>query len=201
MQPRYKKFVDYGVSGIFLLTLAVAVGTGIGNNGRPLPQRQPDGAGMTATKVVAKESGKREVWFRVVRMVDGDTFVVVIDGKEEKIRLIGIDTPEVVDPRKPVQCFGKEASRRARELLGNAYVRLEADSTQGDRDKYGRLLRYAFLEDNMFFNENMIKEGYAHEYTYHVPYTYQKRFKAAQAYARKNKKGLWADGVCGDNLR
>lgn len=187
------------MSGLFLLMVAVAAGTGMGNNGRTQSQQRSDRSVLPATKVVANKNGTQETWFRIIRVVDGDTFVVNVDGKDEKVRLIGIDTPEVVDPRKPVQCFGREASDKAKEMLHDVYVHLEADPTQSNHDKYDRLLRYAFLENGTFFNEYMVKEGYAHEYTYQIPYKYQKRFKTAQTYARENKKGLWADGICGKN--
>jgi micrococcal nuclease len=124
---------------------------------------------------------------------------VVMGGKNVKIRLIGLDTPETVDPRKPVQCFGKEASAKAKELLTVKSVRVEKDPSQGEFDKYGRLLAYIYLPDGTLFNKYMISEGYGHEYTYNLPYKYQKEFKAAQAQARTGKKGLWADGACGGN--
>ena len=136
------------------------------------------------------------IFYKVTSVVDGDTIKVSIDGKIESIRLIGIDTPETVDPRKPVQCFGLEASNKAKEVLTNKKVLLESDSTQDDRDKYNRLLRYVFLEDGSNFNKMMIAEGYAHEYTYNSPYKYQAEFKQAEKEARENKKGLWADNVC-----
>lgn len=151
-----------------------------------------------------------EGFSRVVRVVDGDTFVVEMGVPASatssgvarpKIRLIGLDTPEVVDPRKPVQCFGREASAKAKEILEGQALRLESDPTQGDRDKYGRLLRYAFLRDGTLFNKLMIEEGYGHEYTYNIPYKYQKEFKDAQESAREAKKGLWADGVCEQKAR
>ncbi|MBI2613319.1 MAG: thermonuclease family protein [Candidatus Levybacteria bacterium] len=132
----------------------------------------------------------------VTKVIDGDTIQVDIYGKNETLRLIGIDTPETVDPRKPVQCFGKEASAKAKSLLSNKSVRLEADPTQGERDKYQRLLRYVFLEDGTNFNKLMISEGYAHEYTYNTPYKYQLEFKQAQKDAEMNKLGLWADNAC-----
>ena len=100
--------------------------------------------------------------FKVTRVVDGDTIKVVINNKEESVRLIGIDAPETVDPRKPVQCFGNEASDRAKLILTNQLVRLESDVTQGNRDKYGRLLRFVFLQDGTNFNKLMVSEGYAH---------------------------------------
>lgn len=134
--------------------------------------------------------------YAVSSVIDGDTIQVVIDGKKETLRLIGIDTPETVDPRKPVQCFGKEASAKAKSLLSGKSVRLEADPTQGERDKYQRLLRYVFLEDGTNFNKLMISEGYAYEYTYNTPYKYQSEFKQAQKEAEASKFGLWADNAC-----
>jgi len=134
--------------------------------------------------------------YTVSSVIDGDTIQVVIDNKKEAIRLIGIDSPETVDPRKPVQCFGKEASAKAKSLLSGKSVRLESDPTQGERDKYQRLLRYVFLEDGTNFNKLMISEGYAHEYTYNIPYKYQSEFKQAQKDAEENKRGLWADNAC-----
>jgi len=134
--------------------------------------------------------------FLVSSVVDGDTVKVNIGGTVETLRLIGIDTPETVDPRKPVQCFGVEASNKAKELLTGKSVRLEADSTQGERDIYGRLLRYVFLGDGRNFNKLMIEQGYAYEYTYNTPYKYQTEFKQAESYARTNKLGLWADDTC-----
>src|SRR3989304_444673 len=77
----------------------------------------------------------------VVKVVDGDTIDVQIGEKIERVRMIGVDTPETVDSRKTAQCFGKEASNKTKEMLGGKNVRLESDSTQDDRDKYGRLLR------------------------------------------------------------
>lgn len=134
--------------------------------------------------------------FSVTNVIDGDTIKVNINGTVETLRLIGIDTPEVVDPRKPVQCFGVESSNKAKELLSGKSVRLEADSTQGERDVYGRLLRYVFLSNGTNFNKLMIEQGYAFEYTYNLPYKYQTEFKKAEIYARENKLGLWADDTC-----
>ena len=134
--------------------------------------------------------------YKVVKVVDGDTLDVSINGKTEAIRLIGINTPETVDPRKPVECFGKEASNKAKELLAGKTVGLQNDPTQGERDKYGRLLRYVTLADGTSFNKLMISQGYAYEYTYNKPYKYQAEYKQAQKTASANKKGLWADTTC-----
>jgi micrococcal nuclease len=137
--------------------------------------------------------------YRVLKVVDGDTLDVEIDGASQRLRLIGIDTPETVDPRKAVQCFGKEASNKAKELLENNFVTLESDETQGEKDKYGRLLRYVFLPDGTNFNLFMIEEGYAHEYTYSTRYKYQDEFRQAEVNARNNNKGLWSPTTCSGN--
>ncbi len=134
--------------------------------------------------------------YKVTKVVDGDTIAVDISGKVETLRLIGINTPETVDPRKPVECFGKEASNKAKEILTGKNVKLEAESTQGERDKYNRLLRYVFLDDGTNFNKLMISEGYAYEYTYDIPYKYQTEFKQAEKEAREAQRGLWAQGIC-----
>lgn len=137
--------------------------------------------------------------YKVVKVIDGDTIAVEIDNKTETVRLIGINTPETVDPRKPVECFGKEASNKAKGILTGKNVKLETDISSGERDKYGRLLRYVFLEDGANFNKLMISEGYAYEYTYNAPYKYQDEFKKAEQEAKEAKKELWADGICMEN--
>lgn len=137
-------------------------------------------------------------YYIVEKVVDGDTIKVKMDGELKTIRLIGLDTPEVVDPRKTVECFGQEASNKAKEILNGQKVKLEIDNSQGDQDKYGRLLRYVYLEDNTFFNKWMIENGYGHEYTYEIPYAYQSEFQEAENFARENKLGLWSDDACQD---
>lgn len=148
------------------------------------------------TAVLGDQTVSASVSAQVVRVVDGDTVRVLINGEEKTIRLIGMNTPETVDPRREVQCFGKEASNKARELLSDQIVYLESDVSQGDTDKYQRLLRYVWLPDGSNFNKLMIAEGYAYEYTYDLPYRYQKEFKDAQSEAQKVKRGLWADATC-----
>ena len=134
---------------------------------------------------------------QVIKVVDGDTLTISIGGKNETIRIIGINTPEIVDPRKPVECFGQKASDKAKEQLNGKTVQLEADATQGELDKYNRLLRFVWLENGMVdFGAMMIQDGYAYEYTYNTPYTYQTKYKELQKEAEQNKKGLWADNAC-----
>lgn len=138
--------------------------------------------------------------YLVTKVIDGDTINVLINGKSETLRLIGVDTPETVDPRKPIQCFGKEASDKARSLLLGKNVLLESDPTQGERDRYQRLLRYVFLENGENFNLIMIRDGFAHEYTYNTPYKYQAEFVAAEKFAQENNLGLWSPNACDSSL-
>lgn len=173
--------------GLIVLFLALAA-----KDGLPAKPATKDSLG-NATQTPAN---LRADLLPVVRIVDGDTIVVLVNGVSEKIRLIGVDTPETVDPRKPVQCFGEEASTFMTTLLSNKQVRLENDPSQGDRDKYGRLLRYVFLADNTLVNKKLIEDGYGHEYTYRLPYQYQLDFKNAEKTARESQKGLWKPSVC-----
>lgn len=169
---------------------AVLVGVFVFLNNSGLKQDKVIKPSPTSNQVSAtKEQAE------VLRVIDGDTIEVLINNKKETVRLIGIDAPEVVDSRKTIECFGKEASDKAKEILDGKTVTLESDPTQGDRDKYGRLLRYVFIDD-LNFNKLMISEGFAHEYTYQSnPYEYQLEFKSAQKLARENKVGLWSDVV------
>jgi micrococcal nuclease len=132
----------------------------------------------------------------VVDVVDGDTIKATVNGRTETIRLIGLDTPETKDPRGPVQCYGPEATARAHQLLDGKTVKVEQDSTQGQRDVYGRLLAYVWLPDDRMFEEVMISEGFGREYTYDRPYRYQPQLKAAQENAQSSVQGLWAAATC-----
>ena len=133
---------------------------------------------------------RQELLFRVIKVIDGDT-IKLENG--EVVRYIGIDTPETVHPSKPVQCFGREASNKNKELVEGKLVRLEKDIT--DRDKYGRLLRYVWVGD-LFVNDYLVRQGYAYVYTYPPDVKYSEQFVQAQQEARENNRGLWA--VCLD---
>ena len=147
-----------------------------------------------ASPVVNTEEG---VYHPVIKVIDGDTITIEINGANETLRLIGINTPETVDPRRGVECFGKEASAYAKAKLAGQRVRIEQDTSQDARDKYGRMLAYVFLADGTNWNAHMIRAGYAYEYTYKLPYQYQREFKDAELMAREGELGLWASGVCG----
>lgn len=142
-------------------------------------------------------ASNNNTYYKVIKVVDGDTVTVEIDGQKETLRLIGIDTPETVHPSKPIQCFGLEASNKAKEILDGQEVALEADETQSERDKYDRLLRYIILKDGTNFNKLMIEQGYAHEYTYNSnPYKYQSEFQQAEKEAQEKELGLWSSKTC-----
>lgn len=130
---------------------------------------------------------------KVLRVVDGDT--IEIEGNV-KLRYIGIDTPETKHPTKGVQCFGKEASNKNKDLVEGKMIRMEKDIS--DTDRYGRLLRYVWLVDDsattsagLFVNDYLVREGYAHASTFPPDVAYSKQFVEAQQEARENSRGLW----------
>lgn len=159
------------------LTLAIFAVAACGKN--PLPA--PKSAAPTGDAAVP-----------VVRVVDGDTIVVRLSGRNERVRLIGIDTPESVKPNTPVQCFALEASARTKALLpAGAPVKLVRDVEL--RDRYGRLLAYVYrATDNLFVNLSLATEGYAVAYTYPPNVAHADEFVAAAAEARDAGRGLWS---------
>ena len=163
-------------------------------DGTPSPGAPPAEDAPTATAPPAvtgspTSSGLHQAL--VVRVVDGDTIDVLIGGETMRLRYIGIDTPETVDPRRPVGCFGKEASARNRELVDGQTVGLEKDVSETDR--YGRLLRYVWLDGRMV-NARLVEEGYATAATFPPDVRHQEQFATLQAEARDQKRGLW--GAC-----
>jgi micrococcal nuclease len=119
-------------------------------------------------------------------VVDGDT-VKLSNGKT--LRYIGVDTPETVDPRRAVGCFGTEASTYNRLLTIGKTVYLEKDVS--DTDRYGRLLRYVYLQSGEMVNEMLIREGYAHASAYPPDVKYQDTFEKLETEAREKNAGLW----------
>lgn len=138
--------------------------------------------------------------YPVVSVTDGDTIKIQRDGAKETLRLIGLDSPETKDPRKPVQCFGVEATAHAKDLLDGTSVWLTTDPTQDAVDRYGRTLAYVWMADGRLFDWVMIDDGFAHEYTYDLPYEYQDAFKAAERRAREAGRGLWSAATCAGNV-
>ncbi|MBU4017503.1 thermonuclease family protein [Patescibacteria group bacterium] len=208
-----RKYVTIPIAIIILITLHFGSVSGINsvNTSKNVVRQQEaaksDVAGVqaiqpTVTVILTEEStltSDKRQQVTLVKVIDGDTIAVLINGKNETIRVIGIDTPEVVDPRKTVECFGKEASETARKYFEDSGKKLwlEADATQGDGDKYQRLLRYVFVDGgSVDFGKMMIESGLAFEYTYNTSYKYQQAYKQAEKEAREAKKGLWADDAC-----
>lgn len=149
---------------------------------------KPQEAGQSA--VVQGIQGEQAF---VTKVVDGDTINVRINNDDRTVRFIGIDTPETKDPRRPVGCFGKEASSETKNLLEDQAVILQKDVT--DRDKYDRLLRYVYLPLSdgrlLFVNDYLVREGFAKVYTYPPDVKFNEQFLEAQKQARANNKGLW----------
>lgn len=128
---------------------------------------------------------------QVVRVIDGDTIDVNIGGKIYRVRYIGVDTPETVDPSQPVQCFGREASAFNKQLVEGKAVRLEKDISE--TDKYGRLLRYVYVGD-LFVNAELLRQGFAQVVTYPPDVKYVDVYLQLQREAREANRGLW--GAC-----
>lgn len=126
-----------------------------------------------------------QTWRTCVRVVDGDT--IVLDGNET-VRLIGVDTPETKDPRKPVEAFGQEAYEFTKALVEGKRVRLEYD--QDRTDKYRRTLAYVYLDDGTFLNAQIVLQGYGHAYTA-FPFKYMENFRNCEQMARERGLGLW----------
>ena len=125
----------------------------------------------------------------MVSVADGDTITVSVDGVNERVRLIGVDAPEL---RNPPECFGRESADRAAELVTASSVGLLADPSQENRDRYGRLLRYVVLPDGTIMNGVLIREGYAREHTYDGPYRHQQEFRDDQQVAMAAGTGVWS---------
>ena len=127
---------------------------------------------------------------RVVRVVDGDTIIVSLDGQERRLRYIGIDCPELAHSGKPREWMAREASEANERLVGGRIVYLEKDVSETDR--YGRLLRYVWVGDRMV-NAELVRLGYAHAITYPPDVKHQDLLRAAQREAREAKRGLWGE--------
>lgn len=126
---------------------------------------------------------------KVVKVTDGDT-VQLSDGR--KLRYIGVDTPETVDPRRGIGCYGKQASEKNRELVLGKEIIIEKDIS--DTDKFGRLLRYVYV-DGIMINQLLISEGFGKAKSYPPDIKYQEQFREAEKLAREQRRGLWGE-IC-----
>ena len=155
--------------------------------------RAGPGAGTTA----GSGHGAVTANARVVRVVDGDTIVADVGGQEERVRLVGIDTPESVKPNSPVECYGHEASDHTKQLLpARTPIRLVRDVEA--RDQYGRLLAYVYRSsDGLFVNMAMVSDGYANQYTFKPNVAHFDEFRRAVSAARSAGIGVWS--ACRDD--
>ncbi|KKQ73708.1 MAG: WD40 domain protein beta Propeller [Candidatus Woesebacteria bacterium GW2011_GWB1_38_5b] len=187
-----KKFLAFG-GGLTLLFFILSIATVpsssktslTSSSSTPVSEIKPT---VASQEVLSPTPGPKRsgVLVKVVNVVDGDTIKIETG---ETVRYIGIDTPEVVHPSKPIQCYGKEASQKNQELVEGKIVELERDISE--KDKYGRLLRYIWI-DNILVNEYLVREGYAQSSSYPPDIKYQDRFVEAQRLAREEQKGLWS---------
>lgn len=159
---------------------------------------QPTSINISPSPSPANESQpQKNFGILVTKVIDGDTIEIETG---EKVRLLGVDTPETVDPRRPVECFGKEASNKLKELIEGKSVILEKDISE--TDKYNRLLRFIYLpldpstgsRQLLFVNDYMIREGFAKTLTIPPDVKFAEKFLQAQIEARVNSRGLW--GSC-----
>jgi len=142
---------------------------------------------FTFSRIAHKTPDVKGKKYFVKRVIDGDTIVL---SNNERVRYIGINTPEVSHPKKPVEWMGREATAFNKKLVEHKYVRLEYDVDL--RDKYGRLLAYVFV-DNTHVNAELVRMGYAQVYTVPPNVKYTDLFLSIQREARQAKKGLWSE--------
>lgn len=176
------------LAGIIVLII------GLANNLNPKEQpSSPDNQVLSATNAPEVLNQPSED-AQVKRVVDGDTIDVEINGQEKKVRYIGIDTPETVDPRRPVGCFGKEASNENKKLVEGKQVMLTKDVS--DTDKFGRLLRFVYIKQEdgslIFVNDYLVRQGFARASTYPPDVKFAEQFGLAEKEARENNRGLWS---------
>jgi micrococcal nuclease len=150
-------------------------------------------SGASPARLASPDGTKRHLdeAARVVSVQDGDTITVKTSGRTEKVRLVGIDTPELDDQRPEYREAAKAARDYARELLVAEAVTLERDTRQGDRDKYGRLLRYVILDDKRNVNEELVCKGYARVYD-RLSFALKPQFKECESDAKERRLGVWS---------
>lgn len=194
---KIKKIIALSLGAVFCATLPLSTVNAKKSTANSKPTR------IEHNVKKSTNSGFEEA--KVVKVVDGDTIEVSLRGKNYKIRMVGVDTPETVHPKKPVQFYGKEASNYTKSQLTNKTVFLQKDVT--DNDKYGRLLRYVWLSKpssnnpskqeviSKMYNAQLVKNGYAHVYTYPPDVRYIPVFRELEENARKNNIGLWNEDL------
>lgn len=148
----------------------------------------------------ADEQALTSTGYTVSSVLDGDTLRIKYQGKTQSVRLLGVDAPESTKTRyKHLECFGSEAKNYLKSLVDKKKITFQFDPSQDQKDLYDRLLAYVYLDENLI-NQTMIEDGYAKEYTYKIPYTYQSQFQQAEQSAQEQMLGLWNKQTCGVSL-
>lgn len=149
------------------------------------------GAGVAATASLSTVVPKHAVRVLVTDVIDGDTLVVRMNGRSEKVRLKGVDTPETVHPHKPVQPWGKAASHFSKDQLGHKHVWIETAKGGAKHDMFGRLLAFVWMEDGTCHNETLVAKGLARV---NKRYKFDRldEYEAIERAARKAKRGIWS---------
>lgn len=137
------------------------------------------------------ESGK---YYEVDRVIDGDTFSVKDGRKHANVRMLGIDTPETKDPRKPEQCYGHQAWEETKKLIEGLRVKIVFNPNRELKDKYRRYLGYVYREDGLFVNESLLINGFARNYEFGKKHSSSTQFASIEKDSMNEKRGLW--GVC-----
>ncbi|HEY4228455.1 MAG TPA: thermonuclease family protein [Candidatus Limnocylindrales bacterium] len=183
---------ETGATSGVVASAGAAAGTPVFRTTSPAPsQRRTSPPAVVARGMPAK----------VIRVVDGDTIHARLNGKDEDVRIIGLDSPETSKPNTPVECFAREATAAAKRLLRPGdHILLQADPTQAKRDRFGRLLAHVFLANGTLFAETMIRHGWAvHDIYGGVPSIHADRLAAAQDAAKAAQAGLWSPTTCNGN--
>ena len=184
------------VAVLVLLAMALVVAgcegfvEGVGGGSGGAGGAPADLSTSEAERAAWPDAPKDAVPAKVQRVSDGDTFVATVMGRRERIRVIGVDTPESAAPNQPDEPYGEEASDFAKLYLDGETVRLAGDAEP--RDRYGRMLAYVWLEDGTFWNALLVAEGYAQQLTIPPNVTYERLFRRLAAEARREDRGLWA---------
>ena len=170
---------------IIALLLVLAAGAGAGSSGVLGGSDGEDQGSRAAIAPATRREGS------VVKVVDGDTIHVIVAGRRETVRYIGVDTPETKHPTKAVQCYGTKAAEFNERLVGSERVRLVRDVEE--RDRYGRLLAYVYrVRDGLFVNAELARLGYAQPLSIAPDVRHAARFAALARQAREDGRGLWS---------
>lgn len=169
---------------LYILAVILAMIQLFFGKNNPLPKSSliPTNVPTSTTGITPSEKQK----VKVVRVIDGDT--IEIEGKI-KVRYIGVNTPELHDPKKPVECFGQAASDENKKLVEGKEIYIQKDISE--TDKFKRLLRYVWV-GNIFVNDYLVRQGFAQVSTFPPDVKYQQQFIEAQTEARETKRGLWS---------